>query len=68
MVFFMLFHVGFLSVMRGALKFLASQTTDHHEFLCVLGHGANTLSHVGLGFRVGRAGVQMVRFHGHSLS
>ena len=40
MVFFMLYHVGFMLVMLGALKFIAWKTAEHHEFRCILGHGA----------------------------
>ena len=41
-MFFMLFRVGFMSVMLGALKFIALKTAEH-KFLCVLGHGVVTL-------------------------
>ena len=35
-MFFMLFRVGFMSVMLGALNFIAMKTAEHHRFLCVL--------------------------------
>ena len=40
-MFFMLFHVGFMFVMLGALKFIALKSAEHHKFLCVLGHGVD---------------------------
>ena len=40
-MFFMLFRVGFVSVMLGALKFVALKTAEHHKFLCVLSHGVD---------------------------
>ena len=40
-MFFVLFRVGFMSVMLGALKFVALKTAEHHKFLCVLGHGVD---------------------------
>ena len=40
-MFFMLFRVGFMSVILGALKFIALKTAEHHKFLCVLGHGVD---------------------------
>ena len=39
---FMLFRVGFMSVMLGALKFIALKTSEHHKFLCVFGHGVDS--------------------------
>ena len=40
-IFFMLFRVGFMSGMIGALKFIALQTAKHRKFLCGLGHGVD---------------------------
>ena len=39
--FFMLFRVGCMSGMLGALKFIALKTAKHHKFLCGLGHGVD---------------------------
>ena len=40
-MFFMLFRVGFMSGMLGALKFIALKTAKHHKFLCGLSHGVD---------------------------
>ena len=57
----MLFRVGFMSGMLGALKFIALKTAKHHKFLCrpaMAWTEQSTLFHVGLGFRVGFAGAR----------
>ena len=40
-MFFMLFCVGFLCGMLGALKFIALKTAKHHKYLRRLGHGVD---------------------------
>ena len=50
MVLFMLFHVGFTSVMLGALQFIVWKAGEH-KFCCILTE-QNTLFHVRSGFHV----------------
>ena len=61
-MFFMLFRVGFMSVMLGALKFIPlktlQNTTSFSAFSAMAWTEQNTLFHVGLGFRVGFVGAQ----------
>ena len=44
--FFMLFRVGFMSGMFGALKFIVLKTAKHHKFFCGLGHGVDWAKYV----------------------
>ena len=67
-MFFMLFRVGFIFVMLGALKVIALKTAEHHKFLGVLGFaGAQTRKRAEYGFgEYGFKHRHSVRFSGLS--